>query len=75
MGFWYLSRVAPKGTVLAVAAGIYVVSWLINPGNSRELHGLVGFLRLLGFVGGVLGVIDLVKKRPPTQSDNADDRG
>lgn len=65
-GLWFVSRVTPKGTVLAIAIGIYVVSWLIDPGTVRELHGLVGFMRLLGFAGFVMGVIDLVSKRRPT---------
>jgi uncharacterized membrane protein YgcG len=66
VGFWAASRFAPKGTVLAIAASIYIASWLIAPGDSRALNGVVGFMRLLGFVGGVLGVIDLVRKRPTT---------
>lgn len=71
VGLWFLSRSTPKGTVLAVAAGIYVMSFLIAPGTDRVLHGLVGVARLLGFIGGVLGIVDLWKKREPTQSNAA----
>jgi len=71
VGLWFVSRVAPKGTVLAIAIGSYVVSYLIPPGNVAILHGLVGFTRLFGVIGGVLGIIDLIKKRTPTQGDDA----
>ena len=52
VGLWFASRVAPKGTVLAIAVGSYVVSYLIPSGNVALLHGLVGFTRLFGVIGG-----------------------
>jgi len=75
VGFWYVSRVTPKGTVLAIAFGVYVVSWLIPSGNNRAVEGLVATLRLLGFAGGVLGIVDLVRKRPPAPKENVDEGG
>ena len=63
VGLLLLPRFTPKGTLLAIAVAIYVASWMIQPGGDRNLHGLVGLLRVLGFIGGVLGIIDLVRKR------------
>ena len=61
IGFWTLSRYAPKGIALGVAAVLYVLSFLIGDGGSREMHGALGMLRMLGFMGGILGLIDLVR--------------
>jgi len=71
VGLWFLSQRTPKGTVLAIAVGIYAMSFLIPRDTDRFLEDLVGLTRLFGFVGGVLGVVDLVKKRSPTQSSDA----
>jgi hypothetical protein len=70
VGFWSLSRRGPRGSVLAVAACLYIASYLIQPGRSRELIGLVGLVRLIGFIGGILGIIDLLRRprdRPPSR--------
>jgi hypothetical protein len=55
IGFWYLSRVTPKGTILVIAAVIYFASWMIDPGTNRNLNGLVGILRMLGLPAEYLG--------------------
>lgn len=61
--FWVLSRQAPRGTVLAVAAGIYIVGVVMSPGSTRVMVGIAGLLKLIGFIGGILGLIDLLRKR------------
>ncbi len=71
VGLWFVSRSTPKGTVLVIAASIYAMSFLIPRDTDRFLEGLVGITRLFGFIGGVLGVIDLVKKRTPAQTSDA----
>jgi hypothetical protein len=58
-----ISKRTPKGTVLAIAAAMYVVSWSIDGIRLREAMMLCGSLRMLGFAGGILGIIDLVRKR------------
>jgi hypothetical protein len=65
VGAYYTSRFAPKGTLLAVSVVMYIVSRMIDPGRSRELHLLVGTLSMLGTIGGILGIVDLLKKRQP----------
>ena len=64
VGFWLLSKHGPKGATLGVAAVLYLVSYLIDSGGSRVLHGAVGIVRMLGFIGGILGVLDLFRARP-----------
>jgi hypothetical protein len=65
---WLLSRKAPKGTVLAIAAGIYCAG-LALAGRVREIVMLSGALKMLGVAGGILGIVDLVRKRKPQDKD------
>ncbi|QDT51310.1 hypothetical protein Pan258_53990 [Symmachiella dynata] len=60
-----ISKKSPKGTVLAIAAAIYGVSWIIDGIRVREVILLAGALRMLGFAGGILGIVELVRKRKP----------
>jgi hypothetical protein len=61
VGLWFLSRRTPPGTVLAVAAAIYLLSW-IPTDRIREIVVIMGAVRMLGFFGGILGIIDLMRK-------------
>ncbi len=63
IALYILSRFMPKGTVLVVAAAIYIASWLLEGTKVREVVMLTGSMRLLGFAGGVLGIVDLLRKR------------
>lgn len=65
---WLVSRVTPKGTILAIAAGIYLVSFVLPDFRMRELVMLRGALRMLGFAGGILGLVDLLRKREPKEA-------
>ena len=64
-GFWYLSRHGPKGAALALAAVVYFASFAVVPDGSRALYGVIGILRLSGFVGALLGAVDLMRRRGP----------
>jgi hypothetical protein len=71
VGFYFLSRSGPRGSVLVVAGGLFFAGMCVPPNNSRELHLLEGVCRLTGFIGGILGVIDLVRKRPHARQSEA----
>jgi hypothetical protein len=62
-GYWGLSRVSPKGTVLIVALGLFALGHAIDPGLIRELHLVKGAITLGGFVGILLGFVDLLQRR------------
>jgi hypothetical protein len=62
-GAWLIPRFTPKGTLLAIAAVLYIASSMIEPGDDRARLALVGLLRMLGLIGGVLGIVDLLRKR------------
>lgn len=63
VGFYFLARKGPRGAVLIVAVALYCGGMSIPDSNVREVHLLEGILRLTGFVGGILGIIDLLRKR------------
>jgi hypothetical protein len=64
-GYWRLTRSGQHKTVLVLAVMLYVASFVIAPGRSRELHGLVGLLRIAGFVGVLFGVAGHVSRLRP----------
>jgi hypothetical protein len=51
--------------VLGIAFLIYLVSWQIGGIRSREILAISGFVRMLGFAGMILGIVDLFRKRKP----------
>ncbi len=64
IGLWLLSKVVPRGVVLAIAVGIYAASWAFEPATRIE-KGLTGATRMLGVGAILLGIIDLCHKRKP----------
>lgn len=62
---WLVSRKAPKGTVLAMAVGVYFAGVALDGVRVREIVMLTGALRMLGVAGGILGIVDLLRKRKP----------
>jgi len=67
IGYWILSKKGPRGAVLGTAAMIYFAGMSLPPGNRRELHLIKGMLQLTGFAGGILGVVDIIFRRPQSQ--------
>jgi predicted permease len=57
-----LGNRAPRWSVLVVALVIFAFSFSINVGHSRELIGVVGFLRILGLFGITYGISVFRKK-------------
>jgi len=68
VALWFVSRCCPKGTVLGIAAILYIASWQMDDSNVREVRLLVGVMRMLGFAGLILGVIDMLRKRKPKET-------
>ena len=63
--FWLISKRTPRGTVLGIAAAIWLASWLAEGIQIREVLALSGAVRLLGFAGMILGIIDGLRRRKP----------
>lgn len=71
-GFYFLSKKGPSGAVLIANAALFYCGMSIPDNNSRELHLLEGILSLSGIIGGILGIIDLARKRPaPKPTDDS----
>jgi hypothetical protein len=76
LGYWLLSKKGPRGALLFVAALLYVAGMQV--GNApqdppvREIKALGGVLQLTGFIGIVLGIIDLVRRKPATRAASED---
>jgi len=58
----FLAKRTPKWTVLVICVLLYAVSFTFSPGHSRELVGLVGFLRFMGIFGIIYGITIIRKK-------------
>ena len=65
VGLWFVSRRSPRGTVLVIAVVLYFLSWQIDGVRVREIQLLSGTLRMLGVAAGILGIVDLCRKRKP----------
>jgi hypothetical protein len=61
IALWIVSRYSPRGVVLVIAICIWAASWV--PAESRVMKMTTGSTRMLGFAGGILGFIDLLRKR------------
>ncbi len=60
--FSFISRRAPKGALLAVGIGLWILGQATSGVPVREIRGISGLCTLSGFVGGLLGIFDLVRK-------------
>lgn len=70
IGFYSLSKKGPRGAVLIADTLVFFCGMSIPDNSSRELHLLEGILRLSGFIGVMLGVTGLIRKKPaPTHRD------
>jgi hypothetical protein len=70
IGFWYVSQRAPRGAVLGIAVVIYVVgvALSITAQDPRLLNGISGVCKFVGFVGFLLGLVDLVRNKSAKQA-------
>ncbi|HMF56314.1 MAG TPA: zinc finger Ran-binding domain-containing protein [Pyrinomonadaceae bacterium] len=71
IGFWRLDKIRPGGTVIGlIAFGLFVLSYFITPGDSRELNLVVGLFRITGIVGLIMGTISWVRNMKKTPEPN-----
>jgi hypothetical protein len=65
IALWLLSKKLPKGGSLGLAAAAYVAGWCAGSAaeesHGRELYAVAGALKMVGFIGIILGVVDLVR--------------
>lgn len=65
VGLFFLSRVSQKGTVFSIAVVVYIVGFSVGlqKEQSRESLLFAGAAKIFGIASGLLGVVDLVRKR------------
>jgi hypothetical protein len=68
--YWTISRFAPRGAVLGVAVLLYAMGQGIGTLDTgvRMVVLAAGVLKMSGFLGVILGILDLVRKRESTES-------
>jgi hypothetical protein len=63
VSFWFISKKAPNGTLLAAAIGFWIIGQIIGSQTAREMKVIGGTIATLGTIGFVLALIDLFRKR------------
>jgi len=65
VGLYFVSRMSQKGTVFSIAVVVYIVGFSVGlqKEQSRESLLFAGAAKMFGIAAGVLGVVDLVRKR------------
>ncbi len=78
IGVALVKRKLGRGPAYGLAIGLWVVGFLIPTGNLREMFMLSGVMRMVGFFGAILVMLNLGKKRggnppvkpwPPTDAE------
>jgi uncharacterized membrane protein YfcA len=59
----YLSKKIPKWIVLILCIIVYCSALAINPWKQRSLYVVKGTIQMIGFLGGILTVIDMFRKK------------
>ena len=63
IGLYLLSKKVSGGVVLAIGVLLYLVSSLLDPGNSRDMRVVTGVLGATGIGGVILGLLDIRRNR------------
>lgn len=68
--YWAVSRVAPRGTVLGIAVVLYALGQGLDTLDAgvRIVSFASGILKMSGFLGIILGAVDLLRKRETAES-------
>jgi hypothetical protein len=61
--FWFISKRCPRGVLLAVGVTLWFLGQAIAGPPIREMRLIGGLCTMCGFVGGLLGLFDLFRKK------------
>lgn len=63
--YYVLSKIGPRGSVLAAGGILFVAGLALGSSNPpyREVLAFSGVLRLVGFIGLILGLLDAARSR------------
>jgi hypothetical protein len=68
VAFWFISRKAPRGTLLAVGVLLWVAGRSIASQRVREMQLVSGICTLSGIIGALLGLFDVLRRRKEKES-------
>ena len=63
---WLISKRAPNGTILVISLLVYIATYTIDEIPNREIRLLSGAFRMLGVLGIIMGLIDVIRRHKPT---------
>ena len=75
VALWWISKKVPKGVTLAIAIGIYIFGSVVGHIMVREVQLVSGTFKFMGFVGIIMGIIDLFRKRKPVAGGDVSGSG
>jgi hypothetical protein len=61
--FWVISKRCPKGVLLGIGIGLWLLGQAISRPPIREMRLIGGLCTMSGFIGGILGLFDLFRKK------------
>ncbi len=61
--FWFISKKCARGVLFAIGVGLWVAGQGISSVPVREMKLIGGLCTLSGFIGGLLGLFDLFRKK------------
>lgn len=66
--FWFISKRCAKGVLLAVGVGLWLLGNEISEPPIREMRLIGGLCTMCGFIGGILGLFDVFRKKKAAEA-------
>jgi len=61
--FWFISKRCARGVLLGIGIGLWFLGHAISSPPIRELRLIGGLCTMSGFIGAILGLFDLFRKK------------
>ncbi len=61
--FWFISKRCARGVLLGVGIGLWFLGHAISSPPIREMRLIGGLCTMSGFIGGILGLFDVFRKK------------
>lgn len=69
--FWFISKRCARGVLLAVGVCLWFLGHAISSPPIREMRLIGGLCTMSGFIGGILGLFDVFRKRKAAEAPPA----
>jgi hypothetical protein len=61
--FWFISKRCGKGVLLGIGIGLWLAGQAISSPPIKEMRLIGGLCTMSGFIGGILGLFDVFRKK------------